>query len=106
MIQVRPHAHTHANFLITQHANTELPLTLFPIRITFVLGRKRPRLRRPPKEHFRDPHPILAVGARKERFCVPASVQLSVSTQRVHLVRSTCTTYRVHLGPGKLAHAR
>ena len=74
------------------------PLTLLPIRIALVLGRKRPRLRYRPKKHFRDSDPILAVGTRQERFCVRVSLHL-------HLVSRMQRTHREGHDPEMPAHA-
>ena len=65
-----------------QKSHNELALTLLPIRITFVLGRKRPRLWRRPEEHLRDLHPVLAVGAREERLCIRIRASVAVSAAK------------------------
>lgn len=68
---------------------TGLPLTLFPIRITLVLWRKRPRLRRRTKKHLGNFDPILAVWTCEKRFyanvvALAAAGQVTVRTYQVH----------------------
>ena len=70
------------------------PLTLLPIRIALVLGRKRPRLRYRPKKHFRDFDPILAIGTRQERFCVHVSVSTPISFPECSMRTEGVTTLK------------